>query len=575
MGRVLNGGYTMKKQIIIIVALTVVAIILITGMVVVVRNNNNSINSSKNSNIINIPTVTPSENGITFTTIDNDFEAFTEIYHEEYQNAIHDQVEQLKASKRYNLENPLIIANPYNTVTNGVYVYFETEEKEKVQYVVSSEGYQDFIKNVYAGEEKLSTKHEWMLIGLIPEKINTITINTLNSKDEIQNTITFTYMCPKAASEYNVTQLEIEKGDSTQALSDGLYAVLGNQYENGDTEQSQSYIGIYDNEGVLRCEIPCVSYKANRFLMDEQGMYFSVSGGRICRMDNTGYVNAVYKLGDLELHHDNVFGSNNDLIVLGTDKKTGNIEDIILSIDITTKKIKTIIDLKELFPEYYKMAKKPESAEYLDWMHLNSISFIDDDSFIVSARETSTLIKIDNVYTNPTVDYMIGSENFWKGTGYENLLLKQEGDFSLQSGQHTITYQEDASLKTGEYYLYMYNNNNTTSKTRPDYDWSADDSYKNANLGKQTSEVGSLYYKYLVNTNTRTFSLVDEIEVDYSGYVSSTQEYKDNLIIASGSKFTAYEYDKDHKLIQKLHIAGDILIYRVLKYDFVGYWFAE
>lgn len=548
----------MKKNIKKIIALVAIISSFVIGLILM--NNRDSIPKSNS--------------GFNFVSLDNAFESYSEIYNEDYQNAINNQVEKLKISYRYDLENPLLIADPYDTVTNGIYVYFETKEKEQVQYIVSCKEYEDFSKLVYRGEDNLSKEHEWLMIGLIPGEKNTITINTLNDKYEIQKSITFSYDCPKAVSEFNVTQNEIEKGDSTQELSNGLYVVLGNQYETGDGEQSQSYISMYDNNGVLRCEIPCVSYKANRLLMDENGLYFSVSGGRICRMDRTGYVNAVYKLGDLLLHHDYIFGTKNDLLVLGSDTSSGTEEDLIFSINLDSKEISTIVDLKNLFPKYFEMIKTPEKSDYLDWMHINSISLIDEDSVIISSRETSTLIKIDNMYTNPTIDYLIGSDHFWEGTGYEDLLLNQDGNFSLQSGQHTITYETDASLEDGEYYLYMYNNNNTVSNTRADYDWAADDNYKNANIGNEKDGAGSFYYKYLVNENSRTFSLIQEIEVNYSGYVSSVQEYKGNIIITSGSKFVGYEYDSDNKLIQKLHIIGDILVYRVFKYDFIGFWFA-
>ena len=97
------------------------------------------------------------------------------------------------------------------------------------------------------------------------------------------------------------------------------------------------------------------------------------------------------------------------------------------------------------------------------------------------------------------------------------------------------------------------------------------------NTGKAMDSRGanSSYYKYLIDTSKRTFSLVDVIEVDYSGYVSSTQEYKGNIIIDSGSTRTTWEYDQDGELIQQINVVGNNWVYRTYKYDFVGYWFAE
>lgn len=67
---------------------------------------------------------------------------------------------------------------------------------------------------------------------------------------------------------------------------------------------------------------------------------------------------------------------------------------------------------------------------------------------------------------------MIGEKDFWKDTSYVSLLLNKKGDFTIQGGQHTITYETDESLADGQYYLYMFDNNIGISETRPDYDWS-------------------------------------------------------------------------------------------------------
>ncbi|MBS5935348.1 MAG: hypothetical protein KIC94_21100 [Clostridiales bacterium] len=38
---------------------------------------------------------------------------------------------------------------------------------------------------------------------------------------------------------------------------------------------------------------------------------------------------------------------------------------------------------------------------------------------------------------------------------FEDYLLTKEGDFSMQAGQHTITYQAYDSLAEGQYYIYI------------------------------------------------------------------------------------------------------------------------
>lgn len=125
------------------------------------------------------------------------------------------------------------------------------------------------------------------------------------------------------------------------------------------------------------------------------------------KMDRTGYVSQIYNLGNYKLHHDYVFGSNNDILVLATEKDSNTKEDKIISVNKDSGKVTEVIDLKKLFKNYYKMTKKAEGSDVNDWMHINSIQLAGDGSIILSSRETSTIIKINNIYDDPEIDYLL------------------------------------------------------------------------------------------------------------------------------------------------------------------------
>ena len=197
-----------------------------------------------------------------------------------------------------------------------------------------------------------------------------------------------------------------------------------------------------------------------------------------------------------------------------------------------------------LFTDYFNSLESDE--EDFDWMHINSLSLIGDDSLILSSRETSSIIKISDIYGSPTVDYLISSDQFWEGTGYEDLLLEQVGDFTLQAGQHCVTYETSDELSDGQYYLTMYNNNNATISTR-DYDYDSDENYDGTYSGTEGDE--SYYYKYLVDETAGTFTLVDSVPVTYSGYVSSVQQVGDE---AGVSKDTVRRFIRLTELIPEL-----------------------
>lgn len=150
---------------------------------------------------------------------------------------------------------------------------------------------------------------------------------------------------------------------------------------------------------------------------------------------------------------------------------------------------------------------------------------------------------------------------FGKVLRKKNIYLIKKGDFTIQGGQHSVTYQK---INNDSYYLYLFDNNIGVSTTRSDIKW------KNAGLTNTKGKGGdaSHYYKYLVNDRDRTFELVSEFDVPYSGYVSSVQERGDNIIVDSGMACKFGEYTEDGELIKQFDIDCEKFIYRVYKYDF-------
>lgn len=505
--------------------------------------------------------------------IDNDYTEMAEIYSGDFQNKIRNQVEELK-KEDYTLQAPLVLANPYRTNTTGLYVYFQTEEPTQINYTVTADGYPDFARTLYnEGEDNLSDTHEYMLIGCVPQIENTVCLTAVNAKGESLGSYTFTYTPPALLNDVTAPVAEVTKGESSQPLADGLYNVLGN--DSTEDEMDEDCIAMYDNDGILRCEIPIVSFRAHDLIFDDNGMYYSISAAQMACLDRTGAVNRVYHLGDYRLHHDYVFGTRGDMLILASRANGETKDDIIVSLDLDSGQVREIIDLGKLFPDYLAASTKPEGAEVLDWMHVNSIVLVGEDSIIISARETSSIIRIDHIYGEPEVNYMIGSDQFWAGSGYENLLLTRVGEFSLQGGQHSVVYVSDDSLEENQYYLVLYNNNNTYSLARKEYDWSVDDNYYDTGVAVESNGFPSYYYKYLVDEDARTFQLVDSIPVGYSGFVSCVQLAGENIVIDSGGCLTTYEFDKDGTLIQQLVFQGKKWIYRTKKYEFLDYWFVK
>lgn len=498
-------------------------------------------------------------------------EQIKEIYTTEYQEAVKKRLETAKESGTYTTEKMLVEQNPFGTNTLSLYVYFATEEPVSVSYVVSVPDSEiaDFGGKVNQ-EETYTTEHEFQVIGLIPDMENTITF-TLEAEDGTTTTASCKYKMGSLAGEEEV-QLKQTAGqtDASSQISlpdSGLYVILGNDSDDVD------FMYYYDENGTIRGEVPLIGYRSHRLVFENDRMYYSISETKIAAVNELGMVEQVYDLGNYQLHHDYVFDDDGNLLILATDTGKQTVEDCVLKLNPSTGEVSCILDLEDLLGDYKESLGMDQ--EDLDWVHINTIQWMGEDSILLSSRETSTILKIQNLNTAPEIAYMIGEESFWEGTGYENLLLTKDesnGSFSSAGGQHTVTYVTDDSLPDGQYYLYLFNNNLGYSESRPDYDWSQIDQIAT----DLSSETTSYYYKYKVDENAGTYTLVQSFEVPFSGYVSSAQECEDTILIDSGMQGLIGEYKEDGTLVKQFQMnLSKYYIYRVYKYDFSGYLFTE
>lgn len=473
-------------------------------------------------------------------------EQIQKVYDVSKQEKIREELEEKKASSEYTFNNMLIERNPFGTNSLSLYVYFNTEDAVNVAYTVhvKDSSIRDFGRNVYQ-EQHYQTEHEFQIVGLVPEMENQITF-FLTRKDGSTDTKQIVMEMGSVMGSEEVNLERTMEGDAEE-LEAGLYVVMG------DGSGPLDFMYYYDNEGVLRGEIPLLGYQSHRLIFDKDSMYYSISETKMAQVNRIGQVTNIYDLGRYQLHHDYVFDENGNMLILATDTEQDSVGDVVLKLNVNSGEVTEVLDLGDLFASYKSECQKNSKGE-LDWMHIDAIQWIGNGSVLLSSRETSSIIKVDNIYDAPVISYMIGEKSFWADTEYESLVFNKDGDFTGQGGQHSIAYAEDDALEDGQYYLYMFNNNIGISAK---------------------DEAISYYYKYLVDENAGTFSLVDSFEVPYSEDAGSAQEIGGNVVTCSGTQGIFGEYDEDHKLIASYKMDVENFIYRVYKYDFGGFYFED
>ena len=501
-------------------------------------------------------------------------EGFT-YYDEDVQQRLGQQVMEMAQQQKASMEAPLAILDPFGTGSNGLLLSFQTDRRTQIRYTVhtTSADLPDFTAVAQdLGGRELSRSHLFLLVGLVPGETSEVTLEALGERGRVLSSAVFTIEMPEATSGY-AHQLDVTDGDSAAALTDGLYYAtgLGDYY---------GYTFFFDNDGVLRYEMVLEGFHSDRFLYADGGLYTCVSSRKVALMSPLGQAVRVYDLGQYELHHDINWGPNGTILALANDTEQDTVMDVVVSLDPATGVVTEVVDFSELMDGYYGEMTHPVpitgdsfwQAGEDDWLHLNSVQYMEkDDSILVSSRETSTIIKVSGIQTTPTLSAFLGDPDFWADTPYAELCYEMDGDFTPQYGQHDVELVADDSLPEGQYLLRMYDNHYWSLSTRDGYEPELADSVSTS----LTSGDASFITFYLVDDEARTFSLVEQHAVPYSAIVSNAQEFGGNFVANSGVAMQFGEYDADGALIRAFDYDCLMNGYRVMKGDFIGYWFQE
>lgn len=500
-------------------------------------------------------------------------EGFT-YYDTAVQERLAGTLDSLKTTRTWTATTPLAVLNPFGTASNELYLYFQTDVATKVSYTIHVEDEDIPDYTAYAADasgQEYTRTHEFQIIGLVPGETNQVTMTISGSWGNARQIVSFTVQMPETRSGYDTT-LEVTDGVSDTAQSGGLFAMM----------RVNGYLGygfFYDNDGVLRYEMVLEGYGLDRMLFDGDEFITCVSSSKLARINGLGQVTRVYDLEGYELHHDIGFGADGEVLALAEVVDGETVEDRVLSIDLESGAVTELLDFTQVMQGYFDMTRPVtptddffwQAGEW-DWIHLNSLQYMpQDDSLIVSSRETSTIIKVANVHSDPAVDWLAGDSRFWADTPYADLCLTQVGDFVPQYGQHCVELLSQEG--DGVYTLVIYNNNYWSLNTRDDFELEVADTVGTDLYGdgSETSQV----YLYRIDENARTFELTDSFDVPYSSIVSDGVpcDNSDNWVVNSGVAMVFGEYDPEGVLIREYKYDCTMQNYRTFKYDMTGIWF--
>ncbi|MEG2441185.1 MAG: aryl-sulfate sulfotransferase [Acetivibrio sp.] len=485
------------------------------------------------------------------------FSKTEDIYNVKKSKEVKEKLDDFKKKNKYPLENCLWVYNPFGTHELSLYLYFEPRQVVSLRYTIhiEDEDIPDYTRTAEVNKKLAEDKKlECTITGLVPGVKNYIIVKLYDTKGNQVKRMVYSITPPELEGKVP-SKLIRKDGSSLAEMSNGLYLFLGYDTEN---KKIKKKIYLYDNSGIIRGTIPLVKDQANRVSYIHDHLFYNYSDTGFAEVSSLGQVMKTYEVKGYTLAKDYVYDGFGSILSIASKKGCKTIEDQVISLNLNTGKTKRLIDMGTLLKKVKENEKNKE-----DWIGLNSIIWAGSDSIIISAGEISGIFKINNISSvKPSLQYVIGDKPLLKKKGIKKkFYAKYEADtnqnalkeepFLSQYGQSNVQYSTTQNNAPTQYYLTMFNNNYNKSKEKTSY-----------------------YYKYYIDEDGKTYDLAESFKVPFSTIESSVQEYKENLIVNSGTNASLGEYDTKGVLIQELIYPVETFTYRIWKEEFKNFWFS-
>jgi hypothetical protein len=354
------------------------------------------------------------------------------------------QLEDLLKNGAYTPDEPMVILNPFGNSPLTAIVLFKTDTECSVKVTVEGNTHEtDVIGNVDA-----AVLHRVPVIGLYPDKNNTVTIELIDKDKKVTAAKVLTIQTdplPKSM------QGLVKVVKHTKPSAYGMLEVSG---------FGNARPFAFDSEGSIRWYLDeaYASYgyfplSNNHFIvMDKNVMiqtYEKPHAQQLYEMDYLGRVYQIY-FAKNGAHHEIIEKTPGGNLLISSNSLNGHVEDMVQEIDRKTGAIVKSLDMREIFGNTY--------VDMLDWAHVNSVQYsAEDDCLILSPRNVHSAIKVN--WSTNELEWIISDPRFWEGTLYEEKVLKPEGDIIWNYQQHSV-YQlsEDLDNNPDTIHIMMFDN---------------------------------------------------------------------------------------------------------------------
>lgn len=469
--------------------------------------------------------------------VDNDLE---ELYNDDIMSSqyeIYNNILKEFKNKKYTIDNPYVIHNPFFTSPQTALVLFRTSKKEGITVTIKGKHNDDLKVNFEKSKE-----HILPIYGLYGNYTNKVIIETESgAKKEIE--IQVDEQVPSADATVLENKIENSNGEfyfGTSSLGTGNIAI--------------------DNYGETRWWLDIGYTKGMTMLQNGHLLLSNADNGPditstsgVVELDMLGFV---YKNYDVEggYHHDGYEMENGNLIILTSNPNRESIADYIVELDRKTGKVVKNWDLKQIVSNIDPNLIE-ESA--ITWGWINGVYYDKNtNSLILSVRNQNSVVSIN--YKTGNINWILGEAKYWS-SNFDSYLIKGVGDdFMYPMGQHSVSLTTDGKLS-------IFNNgyNANHEQTVSCKSLKNNESYAmiyNLDLKNMTATVdwkfgGQEYFSYALSSFT---SAANGHKVFNSGWHFTDEVAYDDpgCNQFSNDKYDAYiiDFDENNNIVNKLKV---------------------
>lgn len=482
---------------------------------------------------------------------------YQDIYNIYFQDFVYHQIEKQKQSEKYSIDYPLMINNPFGTNHSSIYLYLgNQQQKVIVYYTVSAadETIPDFSETMYINRTT-SDELEGQIVGIIPGQQNKI---VLDIRDDTGKRIAKkAYVIDVPSTNSQVAQKLTVEVLSELQYTRGLYHYLSYQ------TKGAAYV-FYDNYGILRGNIPCnVEQKGAKMLPVDNQVLIECSDNVFALMNNLGKVIRIYSYNDGGNVIDYDYDNENNTVLLIVERSDDQCADLVVTLNLTNGEWQENTDFAKLIPDYQKIwmdnkISTENTVEEIDntakdksndWIELQNVQVMDGKDMIVLSTKLNSVIRINNIYVEPVIRWIIGPESIWKDTNYESLLLYESGKKTILQEIDSMTAHTSKKLKEGQIYLSIINRESAKE------------------------QLSSYFYQYVVDENLNRYRVVKTLNFTEATKESSAMIYGTHVIIGMVKDNVLLEYNDKGEIMLRIHLPNNNFSSQIFKYTMDRYWF--